>query len=114
MDIEDENEETIYRAIMDRLETEFGQNVRNITVEVEEDGLTVEGAVPSSEVDEELHRIIFEALELDEVHYDVIIDEDLQSNMDDPYRDDLEQEGRLDGVNNTGNDNLSQSPRQQF
>lgn len=118
MQINEMKEEEILRGITEQIETEFGEKLHNISVEVSDEEITIEGAVPSRKADESLERILFDTLGFENITYDVVVDEDLQSTQKNELRpsktEQVETNSRLDNPRSMGNDRLNQSPRRQF
>lgn len=111
-----QNEEDVYREIVERIEAELGVGVNNLTIEVVGEDVTVEGSVPSTRAREDLERLLFDTLELDEISFDVVVDEDLQSRQSaaGPLEEEIPGDGGSTGVAGRDLGNLSPSTRRQF
>lgn len=104
----------IYRQIEEGIENDLDLPSDNFLIEVFDERVAIEGAVPSDRADEELERLLFETLDLDEVDYDVVVDEDLQS-QDSPFvNEDPEDNYRGSEAGDPDLKDLSSSPRRQF
>ncbi len=104
----------IYRQIEEGIENDLDLPSENFVIEVDEDRVAIEGSVPSVHADEELERLLFETLDLDDVDYDVVVDEDLQSRGSPFVNEDPDDEQRGFEAGDPDLKDLSSSPRRQF
>lgn len=107
-------DEALYRQIVDLIASELGLNPDNFEIDLDDGHLTIWGEVPSIQDQEELERLLFDSLDLEELDYDVVVDEDLQTQQDqlggeqEGYSEDYELDQGPPDISST------QSPRRQF
>ncbi|MFB6355550.1 MAG: hypothetical protein ABEJ65_03430 [bacterium] len=106
--------ESLYREIIEVIESELGMNADDFDIEVDDGFVYIWGAVPSRQAQEELERFLFDNLGLEDVDYDVVVDEDLQSQGDSLPDADPDEYG-FGGTPEIDDGDLgSQTPRRQY
>lgn len=108
-------DDSVYWEIVDHVESEMDFEADLLDIEVEEDSVAITGSVPSQQRFEELERLIFDTIGLENVEFDVIVDEALQSRGQKMGQDEPEGgEGLGTDPNSTGAADLNNSPRRQY
>ncbi|MFP4687629.1 MAG: hypothetical protein ACLFN5_05920 [bacterium] len=92
------SDEELYRHIVETIETSLGLNTDTLEVEVEDGFVSIWGSVPSIEDSEDLEKLLFDMLGLEDFDFDVVINSDLQTH--DEYGSPLD-EGGLNDLDNT-------------
>lgn len=111
---ESASRDEIYRQIEEGIENDLNLPPDNFVIEVDdEEQVAIEGSVPSMRADEELERLLFDTLDLEDVQYDVVVDEDLQGQESPFVNEDPDGEYGYEAGEPDLKD-LSSSPRRQF
>ncbi len=77
-DLQSLSDEELYDQIVDEIETTMEINIDNLEIDVEDGFVTIWGSVSSIKDSEELEKLLFEGLGLEDVDFDVVIDEGIQ------------------------------------
>ncbi len=104
------SDEELYDHIIDEIETALDVNTDNLEIEVEDGFVTMWGSVGNIRDSEELEKLLFDGLGLEDVDFDVVIDEGIQTaeeSMDGSAREGLDFSGRDNSF-----DDLSEPRRQ--
>lgn len=73
------SDEELYDQILDEIETTLDVATDNLELEVEDGFVTMWGSVPNIRDSEELEKLLFDGLGLENVDFDVVIDEGIQT-----------------------------------
>lgn len=107
------SEESLKRRIVETIEGELSLDPSYFEIEMHNGELFIQGEVPSIQDREILERLLFDTMGLENVEFDVIVDEDLQSEKESFDEDISEEEFEF----NTGQPDLNDiqgRPRRQY
>ncbi len=110
---ENVEDEELHRQIVEQIETTLEMHTDDLEIEVDEGYVSIWGAVPSLKAHEELEHLLFDILGLEDVDFDVVVNEDLQTQEET-----LSSASSVDdfsyGQDDSDLGGLGQSPRRQF
>ncbi len=77
-DLSEMPDEELYDHIVDEIETALEIDTSSLEIDVADGFVSIWGSVSSIEISEELERLLFDGLGLEDVDFDVVIDEGIQ------------------------------------
>jgi|GEM_PF-5657052 len=78
IDLREMSDEELYDHIIDEIETALEIDTGSLEIDVEDGFVSIWGSVSSIEISEELERLLFDGLGIEDVDFDVVIDEGIQ------------------------------------
>ncbi|MGM0381835.1 MAG: hypothetical protein ACQEP7_07580 [bacterium] len=110
---ENVEDEELHRQVVEQIETTLEMHTDDLEIEVEDGFVSIWGGVPSMKAHEELEHLLFDILGLEDVDFDVVVNEDLQTQEET-----LSSASSADdfnyGQDDSGFGGLNESPRRQF
>lgn len=107
-------DDSVYWEIVDHVESEMEFESDHLDIEVEENFAAITGSVPGYQSYEELERLIFDTLDIENVEFDVVVDEDLQTESQKMGYDEPDEEGFAYDRGQPDVTGMNSSPRRQF
>ena len=108
-----EDDEELYRQVVEQIETTLEMHTDDLEIEVDDGYVSIWGSVPSMKAHEDLEHLLFDILGLEDVDFDVVVNEDLQTQEET-----LSSASSADDFNYGQDDSdlggLGGSPRRQF
>jgi hypothetical protein len=84
VDHESLSDEELHRHIIETIETSLDIDTDSLEIEIEDGFVSIWGSVPSIEDSEELERLLFDMLGLEDFDFDVVINSELHRHSE-PY-----------------------------